>query len=111
MCDCNSQQCKKNVDEVGVAFIKCVSFFTDWTSVMMGNKTAVGKQIQSIYSLYCVQTDGVAYRLKLAFCSHSGKIKDNNIGICCFFGKYTSLRNKSKDWLAWNHDDNVFMWE
>ena len=35
--------------------------------------------------------------------------KDYNIGICCFFAKHTTLRTKSKDWLAWNQD-NLSEW-
>jgi hypothetical protein len=30
----------------------------------------------------------------------SGQTKDYKIGICCFSTKHTSLRRKSKDWLA-----------
>jgi hypothetical protein len=29
-----------------------------------------------------------------------GQIKDYEIGICCFSGKYAALRGNSKDWLA-----------
>ena len=38
-----------------------------------------------------------------------GQTKDYNIGICCFFAKHTTLRTKSKDWLAWNQD-NLSEW-
>ena len=34
--------------------------------------------------------------------------KDYKIGICSFSAKRAALRGKSKDWLAWNHD-NVSM--
>jgi hypothetical protein len=37
----------------------------------------------------------------------SGQPKNYEIGICCFSAKHTSLRRKSKDWLASNQD-NVF---
>jgi hypothetical protein len=37
------------------------------------------------------------------------RIKDYNIGICCFSAKHTSLRSKSKDWLTWNQD-NILEW-
>ena len=30
----------------------------------------------------------------------SAQTKDYKIGICCFSAKHTSLRRKSKDWLA-----------
>ena len=39
----------------------------------------------------------------------SGQTKDNKIGICCFSAKHTTLRRKSKDWLARNHN-NVSEW-
>ena len=39
----------------------------------------------------------------------SGQTKDYNIGICCFSAKHATLRRKSKDWLAWNQD-NEFKW-
>jgi hypothetical protein len=39
----------------------------------------------------------------------SGQTKDYKIGICCFSGKHTVLRRKSKDWLAQNQD-NVSKW-
>ena len=39
----------------------------------------------------------------------SGQIKDYEIGICCFSAKHTSLRRKSKDWLA-RYQDNVSQW-
>jgi len=35
--------------------------------------------------------------------------KDYKIGICCFSAKQTTLRRKSKDWLAGNQD-NVSEW-
>ena len=43
------------------------------------------------------------------FESRSGHTKDYKIGICCFTGKHTELRRKSKDWLAWNQN-NVSEW-
>ena len=39
----------------------------------------------------------------------SGQTKDYIIGIYCFSAKRTSLRRKSKDWLARNQD-NVSEW-
>ena len=39
----------------------------------------------------------------------SGQTKDYKIGICCSSAKHTSLRSKSKDWLAWNQN-NVSEW-
>jgi len=39
----------------------------------------------------------------------SDQTKDYKIGVCCFSAKHTSLRSKSKDWLAQNHD-NVLEW-
>ena len=39
----------------------------------------------------------------------SGQTKDYEIGICCFSAKHTSLRGKSKDWLA-RYQDNVSPW-
>jgi hypothetical protein len=39
----------------------------------------------------------------------SGQTKDYNIGICCFSAKHTTLRRKSKDWLARNQN-NVPEW-
>jgi hypothetical protein len=39
----------------------------------------------------------------------SGQTKDYKIDICCFSGKYTTLRCTSKDWLARNQD-NVSEW-
>jgi hypothetical protein len=39
----------------------------------------------------------------------SGQTKDYKIGICCFSTKHTSLRRKSKDWLARNQN-NVSGW-
>ena len=34
-----------------------------------------------------------------------GQTKDYKIGICCFSAKPTTLRSKSKDWLAQNQDN------
>jgi hypothetical protein len=34
----------------------------------------------------------------------SGQTKDYTIGIYCFPAKHTTLRKKSKDWLAQNQD-------
>ena len=39
----------------------------------------------------------------------SGQTKGYKIGICCFSAKNTSLRRKSKDWLARNQN-NVSEW-
>jgi hypothetical protein len=44
------------------------------------------------------------------FKPRSGQTKDYNIGFCCFSAKHAVLRRKSKDWLAWNHD-NVYKWD
>jgi hypothetical protein len=35
----------------------------------------------------------------------SGQVKDYKIGIFCFSAKHTTLRRKSKDWLARNQDN------
>ena len=35
----------------------------------------------------------------------SGQTKDYKIGICCFSAKHTTLRRKSKNWLAGNQDN------
>jgi hypothetical protein len=43
------------------------------------------------------------------FGPRSSQTKDYEIGICWFFAQHTALREKSKDWLAWNHD-NVSEW-
>ena len=43
------------------------------------------------------------------FESPPGQTKDYVIGICCFSAKHTTLRRKSKDWLARNQD-NVSEW-
>ena len=48
-------------------------------------------------------------RVDYGFKPQSGKTKDYKIGICCFYVKHAALRRKSKDWLAWNHD-NVSEW-
>jgi hypothetical protein len=37
------------------------------------------------------------------------KIKDYQIGICCFSAKHAVLRRKSKDWLVRNQN-NVSEW-
>jgi hypothetical protein len=41
------------------------------------------------------------------FVPRSGQTKDYKykIGIYCFSAKHAALRRKSKDWLAWNHDN------
>ena len=39
----------------------------------------------------------------------SGQIKDYKIGMCCFSSGHTTLRSKSKDWLARNQN-NVSEW-
>jgi len=39
----------------------------------------------------------------------SGQTKDDTIGPCSFYAKHATLRRKSKDWLARNHD-NVSEW-
>jgi hypothetical protein len=41
----------------------------------------------------------------LGFESRSGQTKDYEIGICCFSAKHTTLRSKSKDWMARNQDN------
>jgi hypothetical protein len=40
----------------------------------------------------------------------SGQTKDYKIGICYFYAKHTTLRRKSKDWLAQNQN-NVSEWD
>ena len=37
--------------------------------------------------------------------TQSLQTKDYKTGICCFSAKNAALRSKSKDWLAWNHDN------
>ena len=44
-----------------------------------------------------------------SFEPRSGQSKDYNIGIGCFSAKHTTLRRKSKDWLARNQN-NVSEW-
>jgi hypothetical protein len=39
--------------------------------------------------------------------AQSSQTKDYEISMCCFSAKHAALRRKSKDWLAWNHE-NVF---
>ena len=39
----------------------------------------------------------------------SGRTKDYEIGICCFFAMHAALRRKSKDWLTRNQN-NVSEW-
>ena len=39
----------------------------------------------------------------------SGKTKSYKIVFCCFSAKYSTLRRRSKDWLARNQD-NVSEW-
>ena len=39
------------------------------------------------------------------FDPREGQTKDYKIGICCFSAKQASLRRKSKDWLARNHNN------
>jgi hypothetical protein len=41
--------------------------------------------------------------------SSSDQTKDYKISICCFSAKHTTLRRKSKDWLARNQS-NVSEW-
>ena len=41
--------------------------------------------------------------------TQSSQTKDFIIGICCFSAKHTSLRRKSKEWLARNQN-NVCEW-
>ena len=43
------------------------------------------------------------------FKPRSGQTKDYKIGICYFSAKHAPLRRKSKNWLAWNHN-NVSEW-
>jgi hypothetical protein len=47
----------------------------------------------------------------LGFEPRSHQTKDYEISICCCSAKHTTLRRKSKDWLAWYHNqDNVSEW-
>ena len=39
------------------------------------------------------------------FQSQLGQTKDYKLGICCFSAKYTALKRKNKDLVAWNQDD------
>ena len=39
-----------------------------------------------------------------------GKPKGYETGMCCFSAKYVTLRNKTKDWLARNNQNNVSEW-
>jgi hypothetical protein len=42
------------------------------------------------------------------FESRSVQTNDYAIGICSFFAKHTTLRRKSKDWLARNQNNGPF---
>ena len=46
----------------------------------------------------------------LGFDPQPGQTKDYKIGICCISADHAALRRKSKDWLAWNHQNNVSEW-
>jgi hypothetical protein len=35
----------------------------------------------------------------------SGQTKDYKFGTCCFSAKYTALKRKNKDLVAWNQDN------
>ena len=39
------------------------------------------------------------------FKPRAGQTKEYKIGLCCFSAKHTSLKKKSKDWLAQNQDN------
>ena len=51
--------------------------------------------------VYMITSSAVDHGLE----SQSGQTKNYEIGICYFSAKYTALRSKSKDWLAWNKDN------
>jgi hypothetical protein len=51
----------------------------------------------------CLQTQDRVFEPR------SGQIKNYKIGMCCFSTKHTTLRSKSKDWLAHNQN-NVSEW-
>ena len=50
--------------EMGIDLTKCTSLATDGTAFMMGKHKGVGKQMQTKYSPYCIQTHCIAHRLK-----------------------------------------------
>jgi hypothetical protein len=70
------------------------------TSVTSRFKNRIGEVMVNVLASSVVDR-GIEPRL--------GQVKDYKIDICCFSTKHTALRRKSKDWLAWNHD-NVSEW-
>jgi hypothetical protein len=56
---------------------------------------------------YSVLSSSVVDRV---FEPHSGKTNDNKIGIRCFSVKYTTIRNKSSDWMSRNQDNMSNQW-
>ena len=72
--------------------------------------------ISLLFSLSGLNCIGVVMTSVLAssmvyhgFTTWSSQTEDYTIGICCFSAKHATLRRKSKDWLAWNHD-NLSEW-
>ena len=60
----------------------------------------------------CLKQKTKKHRLLASSVADGGipaSVKDYKIGICCFSTKHAPLKNKSKDWLAWNQD-NVSKW-
>ena len=69
------------------------------SSILLQNLTFFGSVLQSVLSS----------AVDRGFEHRSGQTKNYKIDICCFSGKHSALRKRSKDWLAWNQD-NVSEW-
>jgi hypothetical protein len=68
------------------------------------NKIKIGNRIGSV--MVSVLASSAIY---CGYEPRSGQTKEYKIGICCFSSKNSSLRRKSKDWLARNQN-NVSKW-
>jgi hypothetical protein len=64
------------------------------------NLQPLGNRIGS--EMVCMITSNAVNRV---FEPRQVKTKDNKIGICCFFAKYTDLMSCIKDWLIRNLDN------
>ena len=122
-----------SVDEVIVSMPASIAVSRSWVIIPIGSKTAkhaaprsksrewLGIRIMRPRGATCLPVDcckrirGVMVNMlassavESGFEPWSGQIKDYKMGICCFSAKHTSLRRKSKDWLARNQD-NVSEW-
>ena len=56
-----------------------------------------------------ISNTGFNVSIDCGFMHRWDQTKDNEIGICCFSIMHSTLRRKSKDWLAQNQD-NVSEW-